>query len=154
MPGKQIQSLSIKVRLYGGFAIVLLLLGAVAFIAASSLTTVERRVGPVEAGTRLATAVGDFVEKQLEVRVQLSTYTVSGSMEDLDRLKRGTAALSEGLKRLEQMPLASELSALRNQVSSSIAEYLKVLDERRCRTSNRKAQDRCRSHFSKIEERR
>jgi methyl-accepting chemotaxis protein len=129
LPGKPIQSLSIKVRLYGGFAIVLLLLGAVAVIAATSLTTVEHRVGPVEAGTRLATAVGDFVEKQLEVRVILSAYTVSGSAEDLERLTRETAALSESLKRLEQIPLASELSALRNQVSSSIAEYLKLLDE-------------------------
>ena len=127
--GKRIQNVSIKVRLYGGFAIVLFLLGAVAFIAATSLTTVERRVGPVEAGTQLATAVGDFVERQLEVRVQLSTYTVSGSVEDLDRLKRGTAALSESLNRLEQIPLASELSALRSQVSSSIAEYIKFLDE-------------------------
>ena len=127
--GKRIQSLSIKVRLYGGFAIVLLLLGTVAFIAASSLTTVEHRVGPVEAGTRLATAVADFVERQLEVRVQVATYTVSGSAEDLDRLKRATAALSESLKRLEQLPLATELSALRGQVSSSIAEYLKLLDE-------------------------
>jgi methyl-accepting chemotaxis protein len=127
--GKRIQNVSIKVRLYGGFAIVLCLLGVVAFIAATSLTTVERRVGPVEAGTQLATAVGDFVERQLEVRVQLSTYTVSGSAEDLDRLKRGTAALSESLNRLEQIPLASELSALRSQVSSSIAEYIKFLDE-------------------------
>jgi methyl-accepting chemotaxis protein len=127
--GRRIQNVSIKVRLYGGFAIVLFLLGAVAFIAATSLTTVERRVGPVESGTQLATAVGDFVEKQLEVRVILSAYTISGSAEDLERLRNETAALSESLKRLEQIPIASELSALRSQVSSSIAEYFKLLDE-------------------------
>jgi methyl-accepting chemotaxis protein len=127
--GKRIQNVSIKVRLYGGFAIVLFLLGAVALIAASSLTTVESRVGPVEAGTQLATAVGDFVEKQLAVRVQLNAYTVSGAAEDLDGIKQGTAALTESLKHLEKMPLASELSALRGQVSSSVGEYLKLVDE-------------------------
>jgi methyl-accepting chemotaxis protein/CHASE3 domain sensor protein len=100
--------LSIRSRIIGGFAVVLVLLGALAVISTRGIGIVETEAGHVEASSRVATVIGGVADKVDEARTRVVEYALSENDGDLQTAQQSLAQLQNAASTLKELKTDSE----------------------------------------------
>jgi methyl-accepting chemotaxis protein len=100
--------LPVRARIFGGFAVVLVLLGAVAAMMLDDTSTVETLSDHVEGSAKAATLVSGFVGRAQEARMRVIDYALSENDGDLQRARQSLRLLREAATTLQTVEGSSE----------------------------------------------
>jgi hypothetical protein len=87
--------LPVRARIFGGFAVVLMLLGALAATMLGGTGTVETQSDHVEDSAKVAALVGAFANQAEEARTRVIAYTLSENDGDLQSAEQSLARLRD-----------------------------------------------------------
>ncbi len=118
---------SVRVRVFGGFGIVLLLLAAVAAVAKISVIAISTKVGPVENAANVLAVVSDLELRLLETGRQLNAYWATENSSEAELLKQHAGELSAAFARFKQLPHREEDQTLTSQISAELDSYLEIV---------------------------
>src|SRR5262249_22823773 len=121
---------SIRTRILGGFAIVLVLLGVLAAISIRSTATVEAQSARVEESGEVARLVGDFAYHVGEARMRIVQYALSETDGDLQVAQQSVAQLQNAAAALKTLRAGNaERGALIGEISEQQAKYAAAVDQ-------------------------
>ena len=122
--------LPVRARIFGGFAVVLVLLGALAAMVVRGTGTVETQSDGVEDSAKVAALVSGFVSQVEEARTRVIEYALSENDDDLQRAQQSLGRLREAASSLEAIGGSSEpRRASVAQISDNEASYGAAVDE-------------------------
>lgn len=122
--------LPVRARIFGGFAVVLVLLGALAMMTLRGTGTVEIQSDHVEDSAKVAALVGGFVTQAEEARARVIEYALSENDGDLQKAERSLAALREASAALSTVEGSSEhRRALVLQITENQTKYSAAVDD-------------------------
>jgi methyl-accepting chemotaxis protein/CHASE3 domain sensor protein len=122
--------LPVRARIFGGFAVVLALLGAIATMVVRGTGTVETQSDRVEDSAKVAALVSGFVSQVEDARTRVIEYALSENDGDLQRAQQSLARLREAATSLETIAGSSQRRhAAVAQISDIQTKYGAVVDE-------------------------
>jgi methyl-accepting chemotaxis protein len=122
--------LPVRARIFGGFAVVLVLLGTLAAITLRGTGTVETQSDHVEDSAKVAARVSGFVRQAEEARTRVIEYALSENDGDLQRAQRSLALLREVAAMLKMVEGSSERRrASLIQITEAQSRYGTAVDE-------------------------
>jgi methyl-accepting chemotaxis protein len=129
--------LSIRSRILGGFAIVLMLLGALAFISIRGIGVVETEAGHVEDSSRVAGVIASVSDKVDDARAKIIEYALSEADGDLQiaqqsltQLQAAAGALKDGSDQ-ERAKLVAAINERLGKYAAAVETMLQAIGERR-----------------------
>jgi methyl-accepting chemotaxis protein/CHASE3 domain sensor protein len=121
--------LSIRSRILGGFAVVLMLLGVLAVISIRGIGTVERGSEHVEDSSRIAKVISDLSDKVDEARAKVLEYALSETDGDLDAAKQSLAQLQAAAGALQSLDRNNqERARLVASITERLGRYAATVD--------------------------
>jgi len=119
----RIDRLPIRLRIFGGFGIVLALLAAVAVISDRGFGIVETESSDVQRMTDAAVAAGDLAERLGSAHALATQYALSENDADLQRAQGGLARLGEALQTVEQSGGSGKAAATLERIRDAMKLY-------------------------------
>src|SRR5215813_11708899 len=121
--------LSIRTRIFGGFAVVLFLLGVLAAISIRGTASVEAQSARVEESGRLATSVADFARQVDEARARVMQYALSETDGDLQLAHKSLEQLQAAAGSLRTLSAGGEARQIQiAQIGEHQAKYAAAAD--------------------------
>jgi methyl-accepting chemotaxis protein/CHASE3 domain sensor protein len=121
---------SIRSRILGGFAIVLVLLGVLAAISIRGTVTVETQSAQVEESGRAAALVNSFSDRVDDARTRVLEYALSENDGDLQVAQKALAQLQEAAATLKNLRTDNdERRALLTQIVDHQAKYSAAVEQ-------------------------
>jgi methyl-accepting chemotaxis protein len=123
-------SLPVRNRIFGGFAVVLVLLGAVAAMMFRDTSIVETLSNHVEDSAKVAALMSGFVGRVEEARTRVLDYALSENDGDLQRAQQSLTQLREAAPTLKLLEMSDEhRSASVIQITEDQSKYGAAVDE-------------------------
>jgi methyl-accepting chemotaxis protein/CHASE3 domain sensor protein len=131
--------LPVRARIFGGFAVVLALLGAIAAMVVRGTGTVETQSDRVEDTAKVAALVSGFVSQVEDARTRVIEYALSENDGDLQRAQQSLARLRETATSLETIEGGSgrrhasvaQISDIQTRYGAVVDEMIQAIGDRR-----------------------
>ncbi len=139
-----VDRLSIKSRILGGFAIVLVLLVALAAMTVRGTLIVEVQSAHVEDSANVAALMGAFATSAEEARTRIVEYALSETDADLQIAQRGLVALREAGAQVSdrrggddrRRQSIADIAGQQGKYSAAVDEMIQAIGERRTRAAD------------------
>jgi methyl-accepting chemotaxis protein len=129
----QVLAPSVRKRIFGGFAIVLLLLAALAMVAFRGMNAVGAGASRVSLNSADATASAEVALLVGEARARVVQYALSATMDDQKAAQSGLAQLGQAIERGERSgnPGSGDLGSLASRYRSAVDASIAAVEVRR-----------------------
>ena len=129
MPG--LLAPSVRKRIFGGFAVILLLLGALAGVALRGLASVGAGAGRVSQDSAQAAASAEIALLVGEARTLVIQYALTATMDDQQAAQASLGRLDEAIKRNGTDSTAGDLQGLANRYRTAVDATIAAVEARR-----------------------
>jgi methyl-accepting chemotaxis protein/CHASE3 domain sensor protein len=121
--------LPIRFRIFGGFAVVLGLLGILVAISLVSLTMIGTRSEQVSVSAQAAGVIGEFALKVEDARARVIQYVLTENDGDLGKAKDSLAELQASAQALDTLAVGDAQIAALAQIKQSAKQYRLAVED-------------------------